>query len=216
VAHTLLAQLYAERGAAEPASHHASVVLRLAGGGGRISANAMLSLSRVLMDLGRFDEALGVLAEVEKIDPDGPTLHYNRGTLEMLRGMPLAALPHFDRAVQLNSGYSDALNNRGVALARLGRLDEAADAHRKAIVADPFNFQAHYNLGAALAAVGRPAEALAAFQSAATVAPNDVRPKLRVAALLRGMGRQEEARAAYQAVLAIDPGNSTARMEITR
>jgi tetratricopeptide (TPR) repeat protein len=216
VAHTLLAQLYAERGAAEPASHHASVVLRLAGGGGRISANAMLSLSRVLMDLGRFDEALGVLAEVEKIDPDGPTLHYNRGTLEMLRGMPLAALPHFDRAIQLNSGYSDALNNRGVALARLGRLDEAADAHRKAIVADPFNFQAHYNLGAVLAAVGRPAEALVAFQAAATVAPNDVRPKLRVAALLRGMGRQEEARAAYQAVLAIDPGNPPARMEITR
>jgi tetratricopeptide (TPR) repeat protein len=216
VAHTLLAQFYAERGVAEPASHHASVVLRLAGGGGRISANAMLSLSRVLMDLGRFDEALGVLADVEKIDPDGPTLHYNRGTLEMLRGMPLAALPHFDRAVQLNSGYSDALNNRGVALARLGRLDEAADAHRKAIVADPFNFQAHYNLGAVHAAVGRPAEALVAFQSAATVAPNDVRPKLRVAALLRAMGRHEEARAAYQTVLTIDPGNPTARMEITR
>jgi tetratricopeptide (TPR) repeat protein len=216
VAHTLLAHFYSERGALEPASHHANVAVRLTGAGGPISSNAMLSLSRVLMDLGRFEDALGVLAQVEEIDPNSPTLHYNRGTLEMLRGMPLAALSHFDRAIQLLSGYSEALNNRGVALARLGRLDEAADAHRKAIVADSFNFQAHFNLGAALAAVGRPAEALAAFQSAAKVAPNDVRPKLRVAALLRGMGRQEEARAAYQAVLAIDPGNPTARMEIAR
>jgi tetratricopeptide (TPR) repeat protein len=216
VAHTLLAQLYADRGALEPASHHANVVLRLAGGGGRVSANAMLSLSRVLMDLGRFDEALAMLAEVEKIDPDGPTLHYNRGTLEMLRGMPLAALPHFDRAIRLQPAYSDALNNHGVALARLGRLDEAAEAHRRAIGVDPFNFQAHYNLGAALAALGRPAEALVAFQSATTVAPNDVRPRLRAAALLRTLGRHDEARTAYQAILAIDPGNATARTEISR
>jgi tetratricopeptide (TPR) repeat protein len=216
IAHTLLASLYAERGALAPALHHANAAVRLTGGVGSVSSNALLGLSRVLMDIGRFDEALAVLAKVEKIAPKAPTLHYNRGTLELLRGMPQAALPHFDRVIELLPSYSEALNNRGVALARLGRIDEAATAHRNAIVADPFNFQAHYNLGAALAAAGRQAEALAAFRSAVTVAPNDVRPRLRVAALLRAMGRQDEARAEYQVVLAIDPGNPTARTEIGR
>lgn len=216
VAHTLLASVYSERGALEPALHHANAAVRLAGGGGHVSSNALLALSRVLMDVGRFDEALLVLSRVEKIDPDGPTLHYNRGTLEMLRGMPLSALPHFDRAIKLLPGYSDALNNRGAALARLGRLEEAVSDHRRAISSDPFNFQAHYNLGAALAASGRGADAVAAFQAASAVAPNDVRPRLRAAALLRSTGRLEEARATYHAVLAIDPGNPIARAEIAR
>lgn len=216
VAHTQLASLYSERGALEPALRHANEAVRLSGGGGHVSSNAMLALSRVLMGFGRYDEAQAVLANAEKIDPNAPTLHYNRGTLELLRGMPQAALPHFDKALKAFPGYSDALNNRGVALARMGRLDEAAGAHRNAIAADPYNFQAHYNLGAALAAAGRPAEALAAFRSAVAVAPNDVRPRLRVALLLSTMGRRDEARGEYQAVLAIDPGNPTARAEINR
>lgn len=216
VAHTLLATIYAQRGARQQAEYHALEAERTSGGPGGATANALIALSRVLMEVSRFEQAQDALERARKIVPNSAMVHYNLGTLELMRGAPLASLPHFDRAIGFFASYSEAFNNRGVALARLGRLDEAVAAHRRAIETDSYNYQAHYNLGTALAAANRPAEALAAFAACSALVPRDVRPKLKMAAMLRLMGKPEEAHAQYQAVLAIEPGNATARIELAR
>lgn len=216
VGHTLLATIYAERGARQQAEYHALEAEKHSGGPGGATGIALIALSRVLMEVGRFEQALDALQRARKILPKSAVVHYNFGTLELMRGAPLASLPHFDQAVGLFPAYSEAFNNRGVALARLGRLDEAVSAHRRAIETDAYNYQAHFNLGVALAAAGRPGEALAAFEASAALVPRDIRPKLKIAALLKAAGRHQEARAVYQAILTIEPGNATARSELSR
>jgi Flp pilus assembly protein TadD len=216
VGHTLLASMYAGRGARQQAEYHALEAERTSGGPGGATGIALVALSRVLMEVGRFEGAWGALERARKILPKSAVVYYNLGTLELMRGVPLASLPHFDHAVGLFPEYSEAYNNRGVALARLGRLDEAVAAHRRAVETDSYNYQAHFNLGVALATAGRPAEALAAFEASAALVPLDIRPKLKVAALLKATGRQAEARAVYQAILAIEPANATARSELSR
>jgi tetratricopeptide (TPR) repeat protein len=216
VGHTLLASIYAQRGARQQAEYHALEAERTSGGPGGATANALVALSRVLMEVGRFEQAHDALERARKIIPKSPMLHYNLGTLELMRGAPLASLPHFDQAIALSPDYSEALNNRGVALVRLGRLDEGVAAHRRAIETDPYNYQAQFNLGVALAAAGRNGEALAAFEASAALVPSDIRPKLKIAALLRAMGRHDEARAVYQGILAIEPANAAARLEASR
>jgi Tfp pilus assembly protein PilF len=218
VGHAKLASLYVELGAQDLAVHHANLGLRLAESAGQrsVAGDILLTLSRAYMDGGRFEQAQAALDRAEQIAPDAPMLHYNRGTLAILRGVPSDSLPHFERAIQLNPRYSEAFNNRGVALSRLGRSDEAIDAHRQAIRLDPFNYQANFNAGVTLAATGRMTEALAAFESAAKLAPQDVRSRLRAAAILRSLGRKGEAQAYYQAVLRIDPANMVARSEASR
>jgi len=216
VGHTLLASIYAQRGARQQAEYHALEAERTSGGPGGATANALIALSRVLMEVGRFEQAQEALERARKIIPKTAMLYYNLGTLELMRGAPLASLPHFDQAVALSPDYSEALNNRGVALVRLGRLDEGVAAHRRAIEADPYNYQAHFNLGVALVAADRPGEALASFEASAALVPRDIRPKLKIAAVLRSMGRHDEARAVHQSVLAIEPGNATARIELSR
>ncbi len=216
VGHTLLASIYAQRGARQQAEYHALEAERTSGGPGGATANALVALSRVLMEVGRFEQAHDALERARVIIPKSPMLHYNLGTLELMRGIPLASLPHFDQAIALSPEYSEALNNRGVALVRLGRLEEGVAAHRRAIETDPYNYQAQFNLGVALAAAGRSGEALAAFEASAALVPRDIRPKLKIAALLRAMGRHDEARAVYQAILAIEPANAAARLEASR
>ncbi len=216
VGHTLLASIYAQRGARQQAEYHALEAERTSGGPGGATANALVALSRVLMEVGRFEQAHDALERARVIIPKSPMLHYNLGTLELMRGIPLASLPHFDQAIALSPEYSEALNNRGVALVRLGRLEEGVAAHRRAIETDPYNYQAQFNLGVALAAAGRSGEALAAFEASAALVPRDIRPKLKIAALLRAMGRHDEARTVYQAILVIEPANAAARLEASR
>ena len=216
VGHTLLASIYAQRGARQQAEYHALEAERTSGGPGGATANALVALSRVLMEVGRFEQAHDALERARVIIPKSPMLHYNLGTLELMRGVPLASLPHFDQAIALSPEYSEALNNRGVALVRLGRLEEGVAAHRRAIETDPYNYQAQFNLGVALAAAGRSGEALAAFEASAALVPRDIRPKLKIAALLRAMGRHDEARTVYQAILVIEPANAAARLEASR
>jgi tetratricopeptide (TPR) repeat protein len=216
VGHTLLASLYAQRGARQQAEYHALEAERTSGGPGGATGNALVALSRVLMDVGRFEQAQATLARARIILPKSPMVFYNLGTLELMRGAPLASLPHFDQAITLSPGYSEAINNRGVALFQLGRIDEAVAAHRRAVETDAYNYQAYFNLGIAYTAAGRRGEALAAFEASAALVPRDIRPKFRVAALLRSMGRHDEARAVYRAILAIEPANVTARNELSR
>ena len=56
------------------------------------------------------------------------------------------ALLSFDRALELDTEYSDAWNNRGVVFLELGRLPEAIVALDRSIELNPQNGNTWYNL----------------------------------------------------------------------
>lgn len=90
-------------------------------------APAYLNLALTLARLHPDDpnEVLSLLAQAETLDPSSPGVQNILCWQLSLAGKPAEAMPHCDRAVALDpSGMSN--DSRGLALALLGRHDEAA------------------------------------------------------------------------------------------
>jgi tetratricopeptide (TPR) repeat protein len=82
---------------------------------------------------GDLDKAERCYREAEKLDPESPFLHASLGALYLMRDKPEEALQSLDRAVALNPSVAVSHANRSLALATLGRHDEADAALRKAV-----------------------------------------------------------------------------------
>jgi len=123
-----------------------------------------------------------------------------------------AALPLADQA--LAAGFADAFTNRGAALNRLGRLEEACDAFRKAIAHDPRDLAALVNLAAALQGLGRSAEAIEAADRALRLDPRIAPAHAARANALYALGRNADAIPSYDAALTLQPDQP--RLQVNR
>lgn len=100
---------------------------------------------------------------------------------------------------------NEATNERGIELAREGRLDEAAAVFRSALAARPDQAAAWSNLGNVLKAQGRSEEAAQAFAEAIAREPGDFVAPTNLAGLLREMGRPAEALVQFERARALQP-----------
>ena len=90
-------------------------------------------------------------------------------------------------------------------LAGLGRWDEAADVHRRAVARRPQDGEAHRRLGAALLhGLGRPSEAEASLREAIRLGAGEARTWGDLALSLVGLGRLPDAVAAFDEALRRD------------
>lgn len=89
------------------------------------AAKLNLALTLVRLDPSQLEAAVVLLREAAVDHPDSPGVQNGLCWYLSLAGEPEEALPHCDQAVALDpSGYSN--DSRGLALALLGRYDEAA------------------------------------------------------------------------------------------
>jgi tetratricopeptide (TPR) repeat protein len=120
------------------------------------------------------------------------------------RRQPREALPWFQKAVSLNPGYYDALNNLGGVLMDLGRPDEAIPPLKRAIALAPGKPGAYANLGAALNATGRPEEAVASYLTSIRISDEEaVRNNL--GTVLMERGDRENAIVQFNQAIRINP-----------
>src|SRR3979409_1537424 len=76
----------------------------------------------VAPQLGRPDAA-SLVGRAVILDPDFAEAHNDRGVILAANGLFSEAIPCFERAVALKSGYGETRNNLGRALRSVGRLD---------------------------------------------------------------------------------------------
>jgi len=95
--------------------------------------------------------------------------------------------------------------DRGTALARRGRMDEAAALFEQAAAADAGLAEAHYNLGIARRALGRGAEAEACWRRALALKPEFAEARINLGALLLERGEHAAAAAEFRLVLEREP-----------
>jgi protein O-mannosyl-transferase len=112
------------------------------------------------------------------------------------------------RAVQLDPASSIAASNFGSALRARGRVNEAIEHSRRALVMRPDYPQAHLNLGLAMAQQGRPAEAEAHFRRVLAVKPQSVSAHVGLGSALEAQGRQDEAFEQFRLAVRIEPGSA--------
>ena len=74
---------------------------------------------------GNYTAALKELLEAEKLNPKDPVVQNYLGIVYKEKDMPDLAIEHFKKAIDLNSGYSQARNNLGVTYLDKGDWDSA-------------------------------------------------------------------------------------------
>lgn len=117
-----------------------------------------------------------------------------------------AAEALYRKVLKRDPRHLDALNNLGLVLALLGRLDEAVASYRAALGVKADDVNALCNLASALCAQGRHDEAEGVCRRALARAPDDAALHNNLGGALHALGRSEEAAAVFARAVALDPG----------
>ena len=121
----------------------------------------LLLESNALDSLGRTDEAMTVLREGQKLNPNHPTLQNNLGFLLLEKG---GNLPEATRLIETSIAQepknSSTMDSWGWALFKNGRFKESETVLRKAATLSPFSPEVHRHLGEALLKLNRLHDAL--------------------------------------------------------
>jgi tetratricopeptide (TPR) repeat protein len=149
---------------------------------------AHYSLGLAYRQMGRNEDAQREFAVYERHKLDGPPAHD-----ELL-----------DAVRTLNHSATFQLR-QGVDLERAGKLEEAAQAHEKALEIDPGLVQAHVNLISIYGRLGEPQKAEQHYRAAVRVESSNVEAHYDYGVLLFGLGRSEESEHAFRAALASNP-----------
>ena len=104
--------------------------------------------------------------------------------------------------MQINPNHTPTLANKGVALYRVGRLQEAQETFAKVLALDPKDAATHYLLGATQLQQGDNAAAEASFRQALEINPQLPEAHFGLGTLYKLQGKTQEAITEFEAFLA--------------
>lgn len=165
----------------------------------------------VLCQAGRADEALRRCDRLTADFAADPDAWFNCGLVHEARGDLPAALDRYDAALARDARHRPARLNRGLALTRLGRLEEAYANDRAAAEAYPDLADSHYNLAEVALALGRAEAALAHCDRALALNARHPGALFDRALALAVLERFAESAAAWAAARAADAASVDAR-----
>ena len=126
------------------------------------------------------------------------------------------SLSLFTHTIQVTTNNYVALNNLGIGLRQLGRLDEAVTQYHEALRIKPDYGLAHNNLGNALADQGKLEEAISHYTEALRIKPDDAGAYNNWGTALVEQGRFEEAIDRFLRALQIKPDYAAAQCNLGR
>ena len=115
------------------------------------------------------------------------------------------AFQAYDRAIELDSSFADAYNNRANVYVKFGQHWKAEDDYKKAVKLDPKFASAFNNLGALLYDHERYEEALECYRKAFIINPKQAETCSNLAMAVKEAGDPAEAVGLYFNALALDP-----------
>lgn len=128
-------------------------------------ADAQLAIARQYERLGRLGDAEAAFQKAGQLDPDGLAAHDFYANFLYRQGRFADAITEWQSAIRLAPDASPVWVNLGAALLEVGRIDEAIEAGKMAMLIRPTDM-GYNNLGIAYLRTGRPAEAVEAFRKA--------------------------------------------------
>ncbi len=171
------------------------------------------NMGHVLAQLGRFQEAVICYRAATERSSDDPLPPNNLGNVLMLLEDDREALAAFDEALRRLPDYHQTHANRGLALMKLGRLEEAEQSMRRAMmpsrhpdIAPPSPQEIAKNLnnlGNLLLKQAHLQEAKRCFQTAIDQDPNSTEAHSNLGLMLHKEGKTQEALKSYQSALSI-------------
>ncbi|MGB7846800.1 MAG: tetratricopeptide repeat protein [Candidatus Acidiferrum sp.] len=170
-----------------------------------------LNLTRELMELNRYPEAITAVQSGLAANPKSYALHLRLGAAYLAAGRYAEAESVFRDLVAAGDPLPTGYIGLAQVLLRTGRAEEAAAELSAAEKKLGPKFLISYFRGLALDRSGKPAEALAAFQEAVRLHSNSAEAHLNLGKIELALGRVNEAIAELQESLHLDPGNRQAK-----
>ena len=157
---------------------------------------------------------LKTAAERLPAGPIGAVILSNLGKAQHAAGISREALATYERAIKIDPKYPEVWLNRGVALAAMGRYEEAIDCYnRLTSLTHKHDAVVWYNRGKALAQLNRRADAIASFRRALELNPNFADAHFQLAlTLLRTGADRELAVTSLDRTIALKPELAGARL----
>ncbi|MDD5614639.1 MAG: tetratricopeptide repeat protein [Candidatus Methanoperedens sp.] len=140
----------------------------------------------------------------------GATMWITKGNNLVESSMYAEAIQCYDKALEINPISVEVLNNRGLALARTGRLGDAVKSYDLALVQKPGDPEVLYNKGIALAQMGKAADALECYDKLLAADPADANTWCSKGDVLFEAGNYDQALMAYDRSIQLNPKDETA------
>ena len=113
----------------------------------RKHTGASVNLALALMDMKREQEALPVLRDAARYNPNSAEVRFALGLGYMRRGYVKDAIRELEKAVELKPDYADAYKNLSTAYMKAGMIEKANEALKKAQELAPATPTIHHNAG---------------------------------------------------------------------
>jgi tetratricopeptide (TPR) repeat protein len=169
---------------------------------------AQNNLANLLIDEGRWTEAVPHLEVASRTAPNRWETQYNLGYASIMMGRIGDSLPYFRRSIQLEELHAESHHNLGKALLLLRNYDEADLQLRRALEINPAYIAAYTDLGTLLLQLGRPDESVTELQRALQINPNYRLAHYSLANTLSYLGRADEAVSHLKKAIALEPATA--------
>lgn len=162
-----------------------------------------------LMSLVRnrdYQSALTIWKDSIRKRPDNALAQFNYGrALDEANQLEAAVDQYLNRVMPLKPDYIEARANAGLALTKLGRLNEAVIQFRTIIAENPELPEAYNNLGLALSRQGQTTEAVTHYREAVKLKPGYAEAHYNLGNALAAGGNAQDAVEAYRQALTAKP-----------
>jgi tetratricopeptide (TPR) repeat protein len=163
---------------------------------------------------GNEEEAIVLLLEATRRNPDLRMPRSMLGDLFRARGDYRQAIPNYERLTQLDP-YTPANHYRlGLMYQLVNRLRESAAAYLRALELDPKDWQANMNLGLVYLALNQIDDAVTYLERSSVLAPENAEIWSNLGVALDARGSVVLAEAAYKKSLELDAGQPTTLLNL--
>jgi len=139
----------------------------------RIELRDRLQEGELLLEAGRFNEAVRLFDQVLAVEPDSRFALLRSGIALLKSGRADEAVVRLSASTRLDPDRAEAHYALADALMRTGRPGRAATHWREVTRLQPRRAEAWFNLGVAAAQAGDPGQAMAAYRAAVELEPDN-------------------------------------------
>jgi len=175
-----------------------------------------LNLTRELMELSRYAEAISAVQEALVANPKSYALHLRLGAAHLAAGHYAEAEKVFRGLVSAGDPLPMGYVGLAQVLLRTGRAEEAAAELAIAQQKLGPNFLISYFRGLAFERAGKPEQAITAFRDALKLDPNNAEAHLSLGKTEMSAGRLGQAISELQEALRLSPNNDQARRLLSK
>jgi arylsulfatase A-like enzyme/tetratricopeptide (TPR) repeat protein len=180
----MLGTSYAEMGRVEEAKAQFDLVLK----DDPRSVQALVGLASLLMQEDRTDDVVALSKRTLALDERNAQAHTLLGEVYASRRQPAEALPHFEKAVEIQPKLTRNRLNLAGSLIEVERYDRAEALLKEIAAAHPRFPLVHFNLGLLYEEQGRLAEARAAYAAEVAAFPQQFKARFNLGKVLFALG----------------------------